>query len=211
MKIEVINNLYTNENCYLLINGNEAVVIDPGSEGEKILTYARKNGAQIKYILLTHCHYDHICGVESLRNLTGAKLEIFDICAENAEDMVINLSSWVFDDPMQLKGADIIIPAETSELDLCGMNIKILKTPGHTSCGVSYLIGNHVFTGDTLFLRSVGRWDFPTADREKLKNSIINVLYSLEGDIEVNPGHGGNSSIEYEKKYNTVIPLLEVE
>lgn len=199
MKIVTVNNYRTDENCYILINDGHAAVIDPGSEAEEIIESAE--GAKIDYILLTHCHYDHIIGMEELRNLTGAKFLASRICAENTADSTVNLTEAALGEAIEVKMPEEII---SSEINLCGMDIKVINTPGHTSCGVCYLVGKNLFTGDTLFLRNTGRWDLPTGNEEILMKSIREKLYTLEDDIAVYPGHGKQTSIGYEKKYNFV-------
>ena len=77
-----------------------------------------------------------------------------------------------------------------------------MYTPGHTNCGVCYLMGNHIFVGDTLFLRNCGRWDLPTGDEMTLRKSIKEKLYTLPDDITVHCGHGSDTAIGYEKKFN---------
>lgn len=199
MKIVRIENYRTDENCYMLINNGQAVVIDPGSSAEVIIERAGSEGAEIKYILLTHCHYDHIEGVPELREKTGAALALTDICAKNAADKNVNMTEAGIGRAVEITEPEIILK---SEAELCGINIKVLRTPGHTSCGCCFLAENHLFSGDTLFLRSIGRWDLPTGDEETLKKSIKEVLYSLDDDIDVHPGHGADTKIGYEKKYN---------
>ena len=106
---------------------------------------------------------------------------------------------------LSAKKSDIVLK-DNEELNIDGLNIKCIYTPGHTNCGVCYLINNEkLFTGDTLFLRSVGRSDLPTGDGDTLVKSIKTRIYTLDDDTEVFPGHGGQSSVGYEKKYNMYI------
>ena len=94
---------------------------------------------------------------------------------------------------------------ENTELKIGEIPIKIFETPGHTEGGMSYLIENKVFTGDTLFKQYVGRTDLPGGDFSKLENSIKNILYKLDDETEVFPGHGDITTIGYEKKHNEIV------
>ncbi|MCH5186675.1 MAG: MBL fold metallo-hydrolase [Oscillospiraceae bacterium] len=200
MEIIKTENYNTDENCYILVNGKEAVAIDPGYDNADGIVKAAGD-AKIKYILLTHCHYDHISAVPELVRITGAKIAATPECAANTADRRINLTEAGLGRAIEIKDAQII---SDEDIELCGMKIKVLKTPGHTSCGTCFLIENNLFSGDTLFLRNIGRWDLPTGDEETLKKSIKEVLYSLDEDIRVHPGHGAETTIGYEKKYNFV-------
>ena len=204
MNIKRLNNYYTDENTYLLYEGGTAAVIDPGYKTEGILKAAADEGVQIKYILITHCHYDHIEFLEELREKTGAKLASGEKCSHNITDPAINLTASGLGKAISAKPSDIIL-ADGEELDAGGMRIKCVYTPGHTDCSVCYIAGNHAFTGDTLFLRSCGRWDLPTGSEQELFRSIREKLYTLDGDIAVHPGHGEPSTIEYEKKFNMFV------
>lgn len=107
MEIVTVNNYFNDENCYILIHDGHAAVIDPGSSAEEIISSA--GGANIGYILLTHCHYDHIIGLEELRKITGAKLLTTRLCAQNAADRIINLSAAMLDEPIEVKKPEEII------------------------------------------------------------------------------------------------------
>ena len=123
----------------------------------------------------------------------------------NITDPDINLSYSGLGYELSAEKSDIVLK-DNEELNIDGLNIKCIYTPGHTNCGVCYLINNEkLFTGDTLFLRSVGRSDLPTGDGDTLVKSIKTRIYTLDDDTEVFPGHGGQSSVGYEKKYNMYI------
>lgn len=200
MKIEIIENYHTNENTYLVHDGAEALVIDPGSSAEKIMSAAKNAGVDITHILLTHCHYDHIEGLAALRGRTGAAVVTGKYGSINITDPIINLTASVGSGTSHEK-ADIIL-GDGEEKLLGAFKIKCIYTPGHTNCSVCYLCGNALFAGDTLFLRNVGRWDLPTGNEEALRASIREKLYSLPDDTDVYPGHGDKTSIGYEKKFN---------
>ena len=188
-----IKNIITNsmdQNCYLIKNGSKGILIDPGMETEKIIK--ETEDIDICYILLTHCHFDHIYSCES-----------FDVPVVGSEKCSNNLKNpdIVLYNTFLKKGCDIIIE-DGEEKDFCGIKVKCIATPGHTDGSVCYLIGNCLFTGDTIFKETVGRCDFPTGNVKVLENSIRNIIYKLDDEIEIYPGHGGKTTVGYEKKYN---------
>lgn len=198
----------TSENTYLLYDENtkNGVIIDPGCKIEKILEMISENGVDIKYILLTHCHYDHIASLIELREITQAKVVTGDNGSSNIGDIEKNLSPYGLGYEIKDISSDIIL-SDGEKLTLDGLNIKCIYTPGHTNCGVCYLCENELFSGDTLFLRTVGRWDLPTGDYEILKKSIKEKIYTLPDEINVHPGHGDRTTIGYEKKFNFSVKL----
>lgn len=207
MKIKTINNYYNDENTYIVYDENtkNGIVIDPGYKYEGIIKSAEDDGINIKYILLTHCHYDHISDVKQLKEKTGALIVSGDVCSVNISKPEINLSVSGLGYALSIEKSDIILK-DNEELKLDNINIQCIYTPGHTICGVCYLINNeNLFSGDTLFLRSVGRSDLPTGDSLVLTKSITERLYTLPENIKVYPGHGGSTSIGYEKKYNLFV------
>lgn len=204
MNIERIVSVDNNQNCYIVYDDSlEGIVIDPGSDGEEIFDKIKKLGIRIKYILLTHCHYDHIEGLGILRKLTGAEVVASFECNLGIQSASINLS-MLFSDQISEEPADLII--NDSDIIKAGnMEIKVITTPGHTKGGVCFLIDNELFSGDTLFLRSVGRTDFPGGSSDTLIKSIKEKLYILDDDTIVHPGHGNDTKINYEKRYNMFV------
>lgn len=204
MKIERIVSYYNDENCYLVYDeDNIGIIIDPGSDACDIEALIKEKGVSVSHIFLTHCHYDHIGGLEDLRKNIGAKVYASFECNQNIQNPNINMSLFQ-ENVIRALPADEIID-DGSVVKVGNLEIKVIKTPGHTNGGVCYLIGEDLFSGDTLFLRNVGRWDLPKGDEETLKNSIINKLYTLDDDIIVHPGHGNDTKIYYEKRYNTYV------
>lgn len=207
MKIKTVNNYYTDENTYIVYDENtkNGFVIDPGYKCDGILKSAEDDGIKIKYIFITHCHYDHISDLEPLREKTGALLVSGDKASINITDPDINLSLSGLGYALSAKKSDIVL-GDGEEFKIDGINVKCIYTPGHTNCGVCYLVDNKkLFTGDTLFLRSIGRSDLPTGNQDTLVNSIKTKIYALDDEIEVFPGHGESSSVGYEKKFNLYV------
>lgn len=163
----------------------EGLIIDPVFETlERDLNYLKEAGITLRYILDTHIHADHITGSGHLAQKTGAKI-------------VMSAAS----------GMDVDILLEDDQLLRCGdLQIKALATPGHTSESMCYVIGNKVFTGDTLLIRGNGRTDFQNGSAHQLYQSIMNKLYTLPDDTIVYSGHDyagfTSSTIALEKKYN---------
>lgn len=203
MKIKRLNNYHTDENTYLVYDEDtkEGFVIDPGYHADGILTAAEEDKIQIRYILITHCHYDHISSLEELRERTGASLISGKKAAVNVTDPDINLSLGGLGKRIFAKQPEIIL-SDGQEFEAGNIKITCIDTPGHTNCSVCYQCGQHLFSGDTLFLRNVGRWDLPTGNESALIESIQQKLYSLEDEIVVHPGHGEDTTIGYEKKFN---------
>lgn len=198
----------TSENTYLLFDEDtkNGIIIDPGCKTENIEKLIFENGVSVKYIMLTHCHYDHIESLIPLKKNTGAKIVSGDKCSENVGNPNRNLTDYGLGYPISGIKSDIILK-DGEELLLDSIKIKCIYTPGHTECSVCYLCGDDLFSGDTLFLRSVGRWDLPTGDYSALEKSISEKLYTLSDNVAVHPGHGGDTSIGYEKKYNFCVKI----
>lgn len=207
MKIKTLNNYINDENTYIVYDENtkNGLVIDPGYNCDGILKAASDDELNIKYILITHCHYDHISDLEELRERTKAPLVSSKWGSVNIGNPDINHSVLGLGYALSAKKSDIILN-DNEELTLDSIKIKCIYTPGHTNCGVSYLInGKKLFVGDTLFLRSIGRSDLPTGDSETLVSSIKNKLYTLDDEIDVFTGHGSVTTIGYEKKFNMFV------
>ena len=186
------------ENCYLIDDGKVGILFDPGSDSDKILRVIEK--LEIPYIFLTHCHYDHIESVEAVKKAKNSKVVATAECSKNITDSKKNVSLF-FGNAISLEPAEIILD-DTDILKTALGKILCIKTPGHTECSACFMIENNLFSGDTLFKLTVGRWDLPTGDERTLKKSIKEKLYTLDDKTRVFPGHGEPTTIEYEKKHN---------
>ena len=207
MKIKTLNNYLNDENTYIVYDENTlgGIVIDPGYKTDGILKACNDDNIKIKYILITHCHYDHIAYLEELREKTGVELISSENASFNIGKPEINHSISGLGYALSAKKSEIIL-GDNEEFTVDGLNIKCILTPGHTNGGACFLINNEkLFSGDTLFLRSIGRGDLPTGNPFELVKTIENKLYKLNDDIEVFPGHGGKTSIGYEKKFNMFV------
>ncbi len=207
MKIKTLNNYLNDENTYIVYDENTlgGIVIDPGYKTDGILKACNDDNIKIKYIFITHCHYDHIAYLEELREKTGVELISSENASFNIGKPEINHSISGLGYALSAKKSEIIL-GDNEEFTVDGLNIKCILTPGHTNGGACFLINNEkLFSGDTLFLRSIGRGDLPTGNPFELVKTIENKLYKLNDDIEVFPGHGEATSIGYEKKFNMFV------
>ena len=192
-------------NCYIAGAPDEILIIDPGGHAEKIYTHLLEKKYCAKYIVLTHCHFDHILAAEKIRDLTGAKIIAGKNEAENLLDGAVNMTSRFLKEPVALK-ADIYV-TEKDEIISREYHFSVLETPGHTSGGICLYCREEktLFSGDTLFHCSVGRSDFATGDYSVLIDSIKTKLLTLPEDVFVYPGHDEKTTIGFEKKNNPYI------
>lgn len=193
---------FLENNNYLLIDevAKEAILIDCTQESPEIENAINESGAKLKYILLTHGHFDHVMGVDSLRNKYGCKVlmheadkpVIADTFKIAAQFNTVNMPSPKVDEYIN----------ENSVIKFGQNEIKVIHTPGHTAGGVCFLIDNKLFSGDTIFFESVGRTDLLTGSFNQIKSSIEEKIFTLDENIEIYPGHGRSSTVGYEKVNN---------
>jgi len=197
---KVIAGIY-GANCYIVMDKdtNEAVVLDPGGDVDDIVNVINTIGAKVVYIILTHGHVDHTSGVAELKTITKAV-----VCISKKDDDLITSGEYLFG-PLIEGGADKLLK-NGDILKISNLQITCIDTPGHTPGGMSFLMGNCVFTGDTLFAGSIGRTDFAFGDFKTIISSIKSKLLCLPGDTVVYPGHGPESTINNEKSNN---PFLQ--
>ena len=188
-------------NCYIVQDEEtkETMVIDPGGDVDKIVEMLNTIHAKVKYILLTHCHGDHIAGVNELRQRVGGKVLIHRLDEEGLKNPDVNLAEYV--------GLGKVIVQADARLDdgdlihVGNLEFKILHTPGHTKGGISIYSEEEklLFSGDTLFRGSWGRTDLPTSSFEDIIKSITEKLMVLPEDTIVYPGHGKSTMIKEEE------------
>lgn len=190
------------DNNYLLVDekSKEAVLIDCTEPSSEIDNTLAQLGANLKYILLTHAHFDHVLGVNHFKEKYNCEVllhkddkDLMDSIKEFAKNF--NLGD------VEVQTIDKYL-VEGDCVKFGSQEIKVLHTPGHTQGGACYLIDDKIFTGDTLFYNSVGRTDLPGGNFNQLKSSIINKLFTLEKEITVYPGHGPKTTIGFEKEHN---------
>ncbi|MCS4481176.1 MBL fold metallo-hydrolase [Clostridium botulinum] len=185
-----------NANCYLLIDQDKCAIIDPGGDPEDIIKIIEDNNLIPKFILLTHGHIDHVGGVEAIKDEYNIPFYI-----NRKDEDLIKEAEYIFGNFGKYKNADEYL-VEGKEFQLGNLKIKAIETPGHSPGGMSFLVNNVIFTGDTLFRESIGRSDFIGGSHNTLINSIQSKITVLDSDIYVLPGHGPQSTIGYEKDNN---------
>lgn len=191
-------------NCYILYNPDKraGLIIDPGAEGSHLIKFIKQEKISINYIINTHGHPDHIGANRKIKEHTNAPILIHQ-----------------YDAPMLAKSGSVlslIFPLESSSpaadtfikdgdlIECAGMKLKVLHTPGHTPGGISLLIDDSIFTGDTLFSGSIGRSDLPGGSPQVLLNSIKKIL-SLDENLIIYPGHGPSTTVGQELHSNPFI------
>lgn len=192
-------------NCYILGDKNEAIVVDPGSNAEEIVSALSDNEITVKYVVLTHCHFDHIMAVEKLIELLGVKLIACQAEKENLLCADINYTNRYSRKPVELT-ADLYV-RNGDVIKSGNFEFEVIETPGHTSGGMCLYCESEkiLVSGDTLFRASIGRCDLATGNEIELVNSIKTKLFSLPDEVSVLPGHGENTTIGYEKLNNPFI------
>ena len=188
-------------NCYLLVDKAtmDAAIIDPGGAADQIFKHAQDQGANIKYIINTHGHWDHVGGNKQMQELTGAPILIHRMDADMLQDAQKSVS-YAFGAGGDGGVADRLLE-DGDIIELGSLQIKVIHTPGHTRGGISLLVDGALFCGDTLFQLSMGRTDFPGGNERVLIDSLKK-LVALDDDIVVLPGHGPSTNIAFERNYN---------
>ncbi len=190
-------------------DGNNVIIVDPGNNcNNHLIRHLEKLNVNVKAIFLTHGHFDHIYGVEALCKKYDATLYAHEDEVEVLKDPVKNVSSMIG----RVIRIDSATPVKDGQvLNIAGFDMKVLHTPGHTKGSCCYYCEKTkmLFSGDTLFEGSVGRTDFPTGSSSTIVKSICTKLAVLPDDVIVLSGHGGETSIGYEKVNNPFISGCE--
>ena len=187
-------------NNYLIIDeaSKEAVLIDCSTFDDEILTAIEDEGAILKYVLLTHGHFDHVTGL----NDTDEDVKVLMHKADM--EWIRELNTYlpmVGMPPMKTPRIDDFL--EDGQIIKIGeTQIKVIHTPGHTQGGVCFLIDDHLFSGDTIFKESVGRCDLPGGNFDQIVESIENKIFTLPEDTTIYPGHGRTTTVGWEKEHN---------
>lgn len=201
MKILTFHTTELETNTYLVTNGSEAFVVDPGDGADMLTAAAEAEGAKIGWVLLTHAHFDHIGAAAELQR--GGALIVMHRDDVPLVGSFKNLAFYAGKKVEHFTPDVTVSGGET--LDVAGIAVKVMHTPGHTAGGVCYIAEDCIFSGDTLFELSYGRTDFPTGSFKELKNSIVNKLFALKGDYNVFPGHGAPTTLQFEREHNPVL------
>jgi|TARA_Y100000310_G_C20656600_1_gene802273 glyoxylase-like metal-dependent hydrolase (beta-lactamase superfamily II) len=187
--------------CYLIgdEDSKEAAIVDPAFELGKLLEAAKKHDLAVKFILITHTHYDHVDGVKEMADATGAVVYVH----KNGEEYIKNLGVG------NLKTID-----ENDIINIGKIEVKVLHTPGHSPTNVCFMIDNKLITGDTLFVEGCGRVDLAGSDIKKQWNSLERIK-NMDENIEIYPGHDygsqKSSTIKHEKENNPYLKCNDFE
>ena len=208
MILETIVTGMIENNNYLLIDEKtkEAILVDCSKFEEDLLEMLDEHCANLKYVLITHGHFDHILGINKLHEVMP---EVEVLAPINDKDLIEDVVGFV--NTFVGNVEDVKVPYitkyidENSEIFIGEEKIKVINTPGHTKGGVCYFVDNKLFSGDTIFEGSVGRTDLPGGSYQQLRQSVKNILEMFDDGVKIYPGHGDSTSVGFEKKYNPVL------
>ena len=183
------------ENAYVIVDDatRDALIIDPGDEGESLVRYMESLKINLKAILLTHGHVDHVGAVDAVKDAFSVPVYISEIDMKFIEQRKMAFG--------KMKRADHFLK-EGDEFIFSGKKVEIIETPGHSRGSLSYYVDGLLFSGDVLFQNSVGRTDLPGGNMEELLYSIKEKLMKLPGETRVFPGHGPETTLAMEKAFN---------
>ena len=203
MNIETFTDLSFGTNCYLVWNegSHDSVLIDAGLGTQAIIEFLKSQELKLEAILITHAHPDHIAGAADLADATGADVYLHEIEIQALEMMPQAMLAMLgIEDLRKPTGMKPLSGGQT--LELAGLEIKVLHTPGHSPGSVSFLIDDALFDGDLVFRGSIGRTDFPGGDFEALMNSVREHVFVLEPETRIYPGHMGSTTVGLERRTN---------
>ncbi len=188
-------------NCYIVgaESNREGIIIDPGDNAKEILRIVNDSGLDIKLIVLTHGHIDHTGAVKEVKEATGAEVAIHTDDAKSLQEQSLaRMFGLSYPPPPP---PDRLL-TDGDSIDIGDLHFSVLHTPGHSQGGICLLGGGVVFSGDTLFNYSIGRYDLPGGSYSQLMDSIHTKLMVLPDDTIVYPGHGPETTVGIERQNN---------
>ena len=191
-------------NCYLVVDEktNCSALVDCTEYSQKMLDFI--GDTDLKYIFLTHGHFDHITGVKGVKEKYGAQVVISNEDAPMLSSAKLSLAAFCGGEQNVVE-PDILV-SDGDVVKLNDIEFKVISTPGHTKGGVCYLVGDYIFTGDTLFFCSCGRTDFPGGSSQEIIASLKKIA-ALDGDLKVMPGHDRLSNLNFERENNPYMKM----
>ena len=195
-------------NCFVVYNEqNQAAVIDPGANGAELVDAIQKDGKEITMVLLTHGHFDHIGGVHEIQEKANCKVYVHEQDQELLQDPSKNLSKLfqqVISKNFTSAKADVLLK-DGDTIPFGEITFRVMHTPGHSKGSCMYLTDGVIFSGDTVFKREIGRNDTYGGDPVAQQKSLQRIA-AIPGDYIICTGHGENTTLEEEKKYNPYFP-----
>lgn len=193
-------------NCYLLIENHSALLIDPGDSYSGLDSILKENDCSLEAVVLTHAHFDHIGGVDSIVHEFGVDVYLNPKEFDFLTNPELNSSQAFYMDVTCHSPCRKLIEGKN---DIGGFDIEALYCPGHSIGSTVLKIEDCLFTGDVLFQGSIGRMDLATGSVSDMKQSLKK-LYNLKNDYKVYPGHGPSTSLSQEKKWNDSLKYAEI-
>ena len=192
-------------NTYLVVDESTKLgfLVDPGGPKDVIVNHLKEEGIQLKYLILTHAHGDHIGGLDFFQKETGARIVVHEADQPMLAEPKLNFTLSIQGSPISHQ-ADLLV-IDGDRLQIGNMEVEFLHTPGHTRGGMCIHVDGALFSGDTLFASSIGRTDFPGSSFEQIRDSIHEKLFPLPGDTVVYPGHMGTTTIGFERENNPFV------
>ena len=197
-------------NCYIVWDdASHACAVDPGGEPERIAQRLTKEGLTLEAILVTHGHFDHVEGVKGLAEATKATVYCSSLvrpALTGAEGC--SATGWPIPG---VDGAAVKTVADGDELSVGALTVKVIGTPGHTPGDLTYDIEGHLFPGDLIFFRSVGRTDFPGGDFAVLLRSVGKIAASYPPETHIHPGHMQGTTLGAELAHNPFLTGMDLD
>lgn len=193
------------QNTYLCTHEGKAFVIDPGADARKIKDYLKEHGLDLVGVLLTHGHYDHTYTLNDILDIKSVPVFIHEAEEDFLYDESLNLSMHAPRTVIAQQTTEVKTLKDNDIIDIAGVEISVVHTPGHTRGSVCFAVENVLFTGDLVFEGAIGRTDLPTGDYDVISKSLLALVERFNDDTVLYPGHGPVTTLGKEKKGN---PLL---